>query len=222
LSAFAAWASLRSRSKRNLTRCCRNSRSFTISVYQRNGAFTPARSHRRENSLAHQYPADSMTVLLGIRKTAESIGSDWPLLGLRIWCESGEVRHFPISFLLAPRLQRRFLCGAWPPRKTEPLLAAQGPPPPGVAPFHHLTQKPQKVLSLTCGSEHLKLPNPVIDGWQAAEKTPFPRRSPSRRPNCLRRGMVFPDFESKSLQHPAKPAKSFTGFNLLKSHSPKS
>jgi hypothetical protein len=30
-AAFAAWASLRSRSKRNLTRCCRNSRSFTIS-----------------------------------------------------------------------------------------------------------------------------------------------------------------------------------------------
>ena len=27
-AAFAAWASLRSRSKRNLARCCRNSRSY--------------------------------------------------------------------------------------------------------------------------------------------------------------------------------------------------
>ena len=40
-AAFAAWASLRSRSKRNLTRRCRNSRSFTIPVYSVR-SFTPA------------------------------------------------------------------------------------------------------------------------------------------------------------------------------------
>ena len=33
IAAFAAWASLRSRSKRNSMRCCRNSRSFTFPFY---------------------------------------------------------------------------------------------------------------------------------------------------------------------------------------------
>jgi hypothetical protein len=49
-------------------------------------------------------------------------------------------------------------------------------PPPG--------PKPAKSMSLTCWNGHLET---LTDGWRAAEKTLFPRRSPSRRPNCLRR-----------------------------------
>ena len=105
-----------------------------------------------------------------------------------------------------------------PPRKAELLLAAQRPPNTKGGPI--LPAGP-KVLSLTSWNGHQLLPNPFTDGWQAAEKTPFSRRSPSRRPNCLPRGGLLPDFDSKSLQHLAKPAKSYTGFNLLKSHRPR-
>jgi integrase len=63
-AAFAAWASLRSRSKRNLTRCCRNSRSFTIQLSKPNWEASTSRVNT-------QIIEDHLIAKLGTRPVRE-------------------------------------------------------------------------------------------------------------------------------------------------------
>jgi hypothetical protein len=70
-------------------------------------------------------------------------------LGLAIvrltnWCESGEVHHFPISFLLTPAFNGAFCVARGRREKRNPSWRSRGRPQPRVAPFHPLDQKVAK------------------------------------------------------------------------------
>jgi hypothetical protein len=67
-------------------------------------------------------------------------------LGLAIvrltnWCESGEVHHFPISFLLTPGFNGAFVWRVAAEKNGTSRGRSRGRPQPRVAPFHPLDQK---------------------------------------------------------------------------------
>jgi hypothetical protein len=120
--------------------CLRNSSSLPNGVLRHSTSGRPVWPH------FPQLARKSQTVLA-------RIGHCWAYELVRVWeCP-------PLSHLLSAsaRLSTALLCNsAWSLRKAEPSWRPRGRPGQRWPHFTHLAQRPQRVLSLTCWSEHLK------------------------------------------------------------------